>query len=267
MLTITASKYWRVFWKLRMMWLMQMLEYRGNFWFWGIINILWTGVNVFFFTLLVNVQGSLGGWTIDEVYLLLGVFTIVDAFTWSIFNRNMTAYTQAVFDGSLNLQAVKPIDLQFMLMTGRNDYTFIFRILLGIAIILSSAQKLSLAPNWADMLLAFLVLLAGMLFLYSLWFIISTFAFYVERLNNINEIIPAGRRIWHVPRGVFTTTIGPLATSVIPLLLIVSVPSEILIGSTATLEIGVIISSSIVTLWLARMFFNFSFRKYSGAAQ
>lgn len=263
----TAAHYWHVFWKLRIMWFMHMLEYRGNFWFWGIINVLWTGVSLFFFTLLVNVQGNLAGWTIDQVYLLLGVFTIFDAFTWSIFHRNMSTYTQAVFDGSLNLLATKPIDLQFMLMIGRNDYTFVFRLAFALVLIVASLQELSLTPSGTSLLLALIALLAGMVFLYSLWFIISTFAFYVERLNNINEIIPAGRRIWQVPRGVFTTTIGPFATSVIPLLLLVSLPSELLLGQPARSEVGIIVLSAVVTLWLSRKFFYYSLRKYSGAAQ
>jgi ABC-type uncharacterized transport system permease subunit len=84
------QKYWRIFWKFRQIQLMSMLEYRKNFFFWSAISLMWTAFNYFSFSILVGVRGELAGWNATQIYLLLGVFQMIDAFFWSFLSREST---------------------------------------------------------------------------------------------------------------------------------------------------------------------------------
>ncbi|MBD3279546.1 MAG: hypothetical protein GF390_02435, partial [Candidatus Pacebacteria bacterium] len=77
--------YWQLFWQFRKLQLAKLMEYRGDFIFWSVISTMWTIFNLFFFSLIVQISQGLAGWSMTEMYLLLGVFTMIDALTWSFF--------------------------------------------------------------------------------------------------------------------------------------------------------------------------------------
>lgn len=262
----TMSQYWSVFWQCRKMHLMQLLEYRGNFFFWSFVSVMWTGFNLLFVNLMANVTGSIAGWSPTELRLLVGIYTMIDAFTWSFFYHNMTTYTRHIFDGTLGQILIKPIDSQFMIMTQNNSYTNVFRFLIGLVLTVYSLIELGWKFNILQLLLAIVVILASMLVVYCLWFMMSTLAFYVERLENINEVIPALRSTYEFPRQIYRGLIANFFTFVIPVGLLTSVPAELLLGKVPWFLIGYVIIFSLVIFLVARWFFQVSVKRFSGVA-
>ncbi|HYD35304.1 MAG TPA: ABC-2 family transporter protein [Vitreimonas sp.] len=259
-------KYWHLFWLLRRMHLQRMFEYRANFLFWGGISAMWTIFNVFFFDLVTGTTGHIAGWSRGEMKVLLGVFNIIDAFTWSFFYHNMTEYTRSIFDGTLNTWLTKPVDTQVMLMIKNNSYSNIFRFILGFLIIGWGAQELPYHLTIASLGWFVIALcLAGYL-VYISWFCCSTCAFWVDKLDNINEVFPAFRRLWQLPRSVYSGATSTLLTLILPLGLISSVPAELLLGRPSLLWLGHLFIFTIGVTLFSRWFFSISVRKYSGVA-
>lgn len=263
----TLRKYWRLFWYMRKLHAMRMMEYRANFFFWLFISTMWTIFNMFFFTIITNVSGAIAGWSLTEMYLIMGVFNIIDAFVWSFFYNNMMEYTNGIFSGDLNKVLVKPLNPQFWLMTQNNNYANIFRFFLGFGITLWAANRLQLHPSLPQVALFIFMILVSISFIYFLWFIVSTCSFWVEKLDNINEIVPNIRRTFQVPHQVYTGLASTVLTVILPLGLLTSVPSEILLGRVSSWLI--VLYLGLFTLGLAvlsHIFFRYSIKKYSGAA-
>ncbi len=260
----TIKKYWLLFWKFRQLRLMTLLEYRGNFFFWTTVSVLWTIFNFFFFSLIINVNQGMAGWSVAEMYLLLAVFTILDGFTWSFFYHNMRIYTESVFSGELSGHLLKPADAQFILSTQDNSYTNVLRIGIGFGVLTWSIIQLPTQPSFWSLLLFIFLFFISLLFVYSLWFIISTFAFWVEKLDNINEIMPSARRVWQIPRSVYTGIASTLFTVILPIGLISSIPSEVLVGKFSLGWTLYFIGFTFVLLIASRWFFHFSIKKYVG---
>jgi ABC-2 type transport system permease protein len=256
-------KYWQIFWQFRRIQLMRMMEYRGDFIFWTIVSVFWTGFNFLFFGIIVTMSGTIAGWNEYQLYLLLATFTIIDAFTWSFFYQNMSEYTESVFSGKLDLLLTKPLDAQFLLSFQTNSYNNIFRFFIGIAALVWALNQLNITPSWWQILLYIVLVITSLILIYSLWFIIATCSFWVERLRNINEIIPALRRVFQVPRTVYTGASSIIFTVLLPLGLVSSLPSEVLLGEFAVNWIAYFIFVSLVFFWLARSFFHYSVRRYS----
>jgi ABC-2 type transport system permease protein len=103
-------------------------------------------------------------------------------------------------------------------------------------------------------------------FLYNLWFILSTLAFYVEKLDNINDIVPSLRRAFQVPRSVYTGLASLIFTVILPIGLISSLPSEVLLGKSNSWWLIYFIGVALFTFGFARIFFKFAIKKYSGVA-
>ena len=142
------GKYWHLFWYFRKLHLMRQLEYRTDFFFWGMVSLMWSAFTFFFFSLIIRVSGSIAGWTEYQIYLLVSVFTILVAFTWSFFYHNMRYYTNYVFSGELSQFLVKPVDTQFLMMTQNNTYNNVFRLIMGMVMLFWSGAKLHLQLNF-----------------------------------------------------------------------------------------------------------------------
>lgn len=258
--------HWRIFWKLRGVHLMRTIEHRSDFALWSWVACMWSVFNVFYFDLIYRVGGGLVGWTRYELLTLLGVFTILDAFTWSLFYYNMKAYSEMIFNGELNQLLTKPIDTQFVLMTYHNSYNNVFRFIIGVGMVGWSLHKLAYTPSPLQLVAFVIALLLAFTFLYALWFIMTTFSFYVEKLDNINEVFPSMRRAWQVPRGVYTGILSFVFTVLIPIGLVTSVPSEILIGKNSWGWLGYLAIATICTVIVSRLFFKYSLQRYVGQA-
>ncbi len=245
---------------------MRMMEYRMSFLFWVFVNIIWSLFNIFFFSILVGVSGTIGGWSRQEILLLLGVFTIVDAFTWSIFYANLTEYASDIFDGRLSLLLCRPVNTQFYLMTRKANPQGLFRFAIGTILIFNSLSQLQITPSFANWVLFSVFLIISFLFLYSFWFGLTTCAFFFERLENLNEIIPAVRRLWQVPRTAYMGSIGMSLTNIIPFLFITSVPSEILLDRFSYPILLYYFLITLLMMYFSNRFFNFAVRHYSGMA-
>jgi ABC-2 type transport system permease protein len=256
--------YWRIFWKFRSLRFMMLLEYRSNFWFWVVVSIMWTTFNFFFFDLIIGARGELAGWNRDQMYILISTFTMIDAFTWSFFYSNMQEYTSSIFNGEMTFTLTKPIDPQFLLSVQQNSYTNVARFLIGLGILLLSIKNGQFTITAFGILGYLFFCGVALMFVYSLWFFIATFAFWVERLENINELVPATRRIWQVPKEVYTGLASTLFTVLVPVSLIATLPSELLIGKVEAGWLLYFFCFSSLFFLASRAFFQLSIRKYSG---
>lgn len=262
----SKNKYWSLFWKFRKLHLMRFMEYRSDFIFWMVISTLWTIFNFFFFTILVNIRGEIAGWNRNELYLLLGVFTLNDAFTWSFFYHNMQNYTQMIFNGNLNNYLVRPIDTQYLLMTSYNNYTNLPRFVIGIGTIVWSVNQQQLSLSIWEVVFFLFLFFISLIFIYFLWFCVATLTFYFDKLDNINEVIPTLREVYKLPRSVYVGIFSTLLTVVIPLGLVSSLPSEVLLQKVSVSWSFYFVLFTLGLIFLSRWFFKISLKKYSGIA-
>lgn len=260
-----VATYWRVFLQYRKMWMMHLFTYRIDFFFWGFVSLMWTVFNLLFMEILIGISGNIGGWNRGQLYVLMGTFSILDAFTWSFLYNLFRQYTWQIFSGEFDFVLIKPVSTQFLVSVQRNSYNNIFRLILGIAIVMNGLSQLSFHPGVLDVLAYIGLMCVGMIMIYSLWFMISTVAFYVERLDNINEIFPALRQVFQVPRTVYTGFFSTLFTVVLPLGLISSLPTEMLLGRFSGNLVLYFVMSTMFFFVLARIFFVHSVKKYAGA--
>lgn len=257
-------RYWRVFWLFRSMRFQALAEYQLDFFFWIAISIIWTAFNFFFVSILASVSGEIAGWTLPELYVLLSLYTIFDSFTWGWFYSNMRAYTAAIFSGQFDQLLLKPIDTQFLILFSHNNFTHLPRFLIGWITLIFSLLNLDYSVSVLHILAGATLLLLSITLSYSLWFAIATAAFWVDKLDSIHDIFPGLRRVSQVPRQVFQGFSSVLFTLVLPLGLVTTIPSEVMLGKSEAGWVVYFICSSVAMALFARWFFQVSIKKYSG---
>ncbi len=242
-----------------------MMEYRGNFFFWTFVSTMWGLFHVFFMELMISANGgSIAGWSRHEIFVLVGISTMLDGLIWSVMYHNMVDYTKYLFNGYLSSIMLKPIDTQFFIMAHTGSYTNAVRIVIGFLILLRQFSDTGLWPTTQQAIIFCLMFATALSFLYLFWFTISTLGMWVNRLNNINEIVPNLLRIWRFPRSVYTGIFSTILTVILPLGLISSLPAEALLGKATLSGMSYFLAYTVVAAILSRAFFNLSIRRYSG---
>lgn len=257
------KKYWLLFLAFRKIQIMKFFEYRGDFFFWMFVSLMWTAFNYFYFGLIFSQGKGIEGWNYDQIMLLISFYTMIDAFTWSIFWPNMSEYTRQVFNGELSKYLLMPVNTVYLLLTQHATYHNIPRFFIGLYILIHSIQRLAISVSLWQIFLATIVFCFGILLIYSCWFLLATVSFWVERLENINEIMPQFRSVYQVPVKVFTGIPGFVFSFLLPLGLVTTLPSEIILGTGSVVFVLYLIVSSILFFALSVLFFKFSIKKYS----
>ncbi len=257
------KKYWILFLAFRKIQVMKFMEYRGDFFFWMIVSLMWTAFNYFYFGLVFSQGKGIEGWNYDQIMLLISFYTMIDAFTWSVFWPNMSEYTKQIFNGELSKYLLLPVNSVYLILTQYATYHNIPRFFVGLFVLIHTIKKLELALSLGQILLTILIFCFGILLIYSCWFILATISFWVERLENINEIMPQFRSIYQVPTKVFTGLPGFIFSFILPLGLVTTLPSEVILGKNNGPFIVYLILSSLVFFALSVGFFKLSIKKYS----
>src|SRR3954454_18078213 len=93
------------------------MEYRGNFILMGLSNLAWMLLFlVLVLVLLSNVQ-SIAGWSLDQMLVLTGIFQVINASTFLLFENNMNKLSEQLNKGELDYVLLKPLDAQFLVST------------------------------------------------------------------------------------------------------------------------------------------------------
>lgn len=241
-----------------------MMEYRGDFFFWSFVSLMWTFFNIFFFRLLISVNDNIAGWNEYELYAFMGIYTMVDAVFWSFFYSNMSEYRTTIYDGKLSNLLLKPISPIFIILVQRNSYNNMPRFFIGLGLLLWSLNSLGISPTIEQIFTFSVVFITALIFIYFGWFMITTLAFWVERLNNIIEIMPGLKQIYQFPASVYTGIFSFVFTVLFPILMATTLPAETLLRQTNWTMTAYFMVFTAGLIAASLRFFNFSVKKYSG---
>lgn len=260
----TVKKYWRLFWQFRKLQLMRMTEYRGDFFFWTFVSLMWTAFNIFFFKLLISVSSNIAGWSEYDLYAFMGIYTMFDSLFWGFFYHNMAEYRTTIYDGKLSTLLLKPINPIYMILVQRNSYNNVPRFFVGIFLLIWSLAKLGINPSLEQIVAFALLFITGSVFVYFAWFLTTTAAFWFDRLDNIIEIMHGLKNIAQYPASVYTGILSFLLTLIFPMLLVTTLPAETLIREDINwLNAGYFALYTAALVAASLWFFNFSIKKYS----
>lgn len=236
------------------------LEYRSDFLMWSSVSIAWTLFMLLFYEILFLQSPTIAGWTRQQMYLFIGTYMIVDSTIWGLFWRNIQSYVEAIFQGTLDFLLVQPLDPQFRLSTRHISFTNIPRLLIGVGIIVI---YLPTQITMTQIVVYTGLVMLGALLIYLLWFLVATFTFWVDKLDNIVEIVPTLRRIWSVPADVYSGPLSMIFTLVVPLALITTTPARVLFQVFRLDEIAILGVFTLGVFALTRWFFWISLKRYS----
>lgn len=254
----------KVLWRFWLSSLRAEMEYRLNF----VVSALYSLGQLAgtLFTVNVLYEKGLGfaGWSREETYLVVALFTLMDGITSSCLSPNLSKIVAHVQKGTLDFILLKPVDAQVQLST-RNITPWGFpNILFAIGLLFYAGGQLGL-PWWAYAMGVAPVLL-GVTILYALWFMVGTTTVWFTKVWNATEVLRSFIEAGKYPIDAYHAPVRFFLTFVLPVAFVTTVPAEVMLGKRGAWFIAVEAVVAVLLLAGARAFWKWAMRSYTSAS-
>jgi ABC-2 type transport system permease protein len=178
----------------------------------------------------------------------------------------MEAFMDSVRKGTLDFVLTKPEDAQLLVSVQRVSIWSVLDGLIGIGVVVVSLISLGAQVSVSQLIAFAIALLAGSVIVYSFYVVLATCAFWFIKIENILVIFQSLYQAGLWPVGIYPQTLQIILTFLVPVAFAVTVPAEAMVGrlSASTLWLAVGLAAALFVI--ARRFWHFGIRHYSGAS-
>ncbi len=242
------------------------LEYRVNFFanvFMSVFWLVWAllGVSVFFLH-----RTKMGDWTYPEVLMVVGLFTFFSGLMESLLRPNVGAVIEQIRDGTFDFVLTKPVNAQFIASLRNIIVWRLSDVFIGLGLLVYALRLLGVTPTRDNIVIFAAMLASAIVIVYSLWLVMSSFAFWFVKIDNITELFYAFYETGRYPVTIYRGLVRALLTFVVPIAFVTTFPASALLGRLDQTTAWIGIFFAIILFFLSNRFWNFAIRHYSSAS-
>jgi len=266
----TIGKYTRLLGDLARYTLVRELAFRGNFLVKISVEVIWLGILVAFFRTVFARTSTLAGWTEPQYFFFVGCFFALNGLIETLFMENCNEFAELVRTGDLDFLLLKPIDEQFLVSCRRIDWGTAPNVLMGFILMGISLVQMGWHFDPVRIAAFLLTFTCGTTIAYCFMLLLTSLSVWMVRNQSLMEMWWLFSSLARYPKEIFAgpwgEPLGFLFTFLIPILVVVNVPSNAMVR---VLDPGMIVLTVVATfalLWLSRRFFQKALRSYRSAS-
>ena len=242
------------------------MQYRANFFIQLVQSMVAVATGLIALAVIFDHTTDLNGWTRPELIVVMGVFTMVGGLIGFAIEPNMGRVLADIHQGTFDYVLTKPADSQLLSSVRQFHLWRLVDTAVGLGVIVWGLFRLDDSLT-ADELAGFaLTLLAGFVLIYCLWLIVTAGAFWVVRMDQVQELFFGLYRAGQYPVTVYPIGLKLVLTYLVPIGFAVTVPAESLTGRLTWERIVVTAFFLAVVVVVTRAFWRAGTRRYSGAS-
>ncbi len=242
------------------------LEYRFNI-FIEICSVLGNlAGSLFTLSLFYSPNTNLGGWDFSSSVVVLGIYTLLDGFTTTFLQPNLSRIVRHIQNGTLDFILIKPINTQLWLSFRILSPWGLPSIVTGLVLILSGLYYKNIELTLRLLILSSLMLSSSLLILYSLWFLIATTSIWFVRVWNANEVLRSTLVAGRYPITSYPNSIRKVFTFLLPIAFLTTVPAETMLNIASVEWIVFSMFVSLACFYFTTIFWKFALRFYTSAS-
>lgn len=258
--------YWRIYKTLVKLNFSNLTAFRANFVNSLIGSTVWGSFHFITVVLLTSRTKQILSWPREDVILLTAGFSIFWGIFHVFFSRNFERMSDMIDRGQLDSVLLKPVDSQFLISVFIINFVAVFRILMGIVAVIYIVNVYHLKITIASVMGYALLMVFGMILIYSIWYLVLTLTIWFARLSNLVDLLFHISGVMRYPPDIFRVLNEFMILFLLPILLIISAPTKFLLLKGVPLEIGYLIGFSIIFFLFSRWFWKFALRHYTSAS-
>lgn len=258
--------YTKVYFRLLLMNFSKLMIYRANLINNFFSSLTWALLILTSMVLITARTTEVFGWRREQILILTGIFSAGIGVFHMLFSNNFGNLARIVNLGQLDSVLTKPIDTQFLVSLSDINFVQISRIIIGFlfsAYIISSSK---MSVSLFSLVSTVMLLLIGLTLLYSIWMMVMTLTIWFTRLSNLVELMFNVTGMARYPREMFAGASRVIAITVLPLTLVMIVPTKTLLQRATLLDIGSLLFTTGIFFFLSRKFWQFALKYYTSAS-
>jgi len=143
------------------------------------------------------------------------------------------------------------------------NFTVLLRAFLGIGFIVYVLIQMHYIPTLIQVLFTLILMFASITVLYSIWYIVSTCLIWWPSLTNLVGLMYEINGTSRYPQEMYRSVSSLLFYAILPLTLIMTTPTQVLIGKVVFGNILLLISFAVVLFIISRLFWRYALRSYT----
>ena len=240
------------------------LEYRINFVLAAVSSLGNLAGSLFGLFLFYRTGYRFSGYSWEEALVVLGIFTLLQGFSSTFLDPNLSRIVDRVQQGTLDFVLLKPISSQFWLSANTVSPWGIPDLIFGAVLVLYAANKLGV--DIGNYFLTAIPLLFGTITLYSIWFMLGATSIWFVKISNVTEVLQGLLEAGRFPMAAYPAAYRFFFTFVVPVAFLTTVPAEAMLGRGEIVWIAGAGILAIGLLFFSRYFWQFALRFYTSAS-
>jgi ABC-2 type transport system permease protein len=245
--------------------LMTAMQYRSDFLLDGAAGLVRAFAALVPIMLVFGHREELVGWSMAEAMLVMGFFVLMQALLGGLVEPNLGEVVEAIRTGTLDLVLLKPADAQLLVSLRRVQPAHIWGFLAGLVILALSLRQIPV-PSVFDVLAALLLLLCGVVAMYSLWVLAICTSFFFVRVDNLRFLLWSISDTGRWPMTVFASWLQFFLVFVVPVGVMTTFPALALRGMASLEIVALGLTSAIGFALLSRWAWKRSLASYTSAS-
>lgn len=245
---------------------MNELQYRANLavqLFQSVIALL-TGLAVL--ALVFSQTPELADWSQPELLAVMGVHILMGGLIGTAIQPNMERLMADVREGTLDYVLTKPEDAQVLVSVREFRIWQSVDVVIGAAVLGVALAQLESGIGLPAALAFAVALLLGAVMIYCFWLILTTGAFFIVRMDELHELWEGIYQSGRWPVGIYPGWLRISLTFLVPIAFAVTVPAEALTARLTPETLALAAGVTLFLLLVARLWWRYGLRHYSGAS-
>lgn len=242
------------------------MEFRVDFSFRIVMDIIYYLVNIGFYKILFLHTGMIAGWTLDEMMIFVASYLLVDAINMTVLSTNMWWLPYHINRGELDYYLIRPVSPLFFLSLREFSANSFVNLLIALGFFIYSLA--SYPGQWGlfDLAALLVLLLNGVLVYYCIQMLMILPVFWTQSPRGFVDLFFTLGLAMERPDKIFRGWIRALFTILIPFGLVASFPVRAFIeGINGEMLIHTTLVS--ITFWILMLIvWNKGLKNYSSAS-
>ncbi len=243
--------------------LQETLVNRGSNILFMIGKILRFSFSLIFLFLIKNNVNSFAGYTSDQMIVFFLTYQFIDLIS-QIFFRGTYIFSNEVRSGSFDAYLTKPISPLFRALTGKPDINDTIFMIPSLAVSFYIFSNLNISVTWISLVWYLILVANGLLIITAINILILSIGILTTETEGIIWIYRDLSSMGRFPIGMYMQPLKFILFFIIPIGMMITIPTEVLLGVKPSFSIFLTIVVGIGSFIASLKFWDWSLKKYSG---
>ncbi|WP_417847881.1 ABC transporter permease [Thalassoglobus sp.] len=254
--------------------LIREMTFRGNFLIELVTRAFWFAAQLVLFDLIYRHVPTIQDWSREEYFGFMATGMLINAFVEAFFMPNCANFSELIRTGDLDFVLLKPIDTQFLISFQKVNFAMVNQLLLAGALLWYAIAQAGVTVTLGTAFVFAMLVAVGVAFFYSLMIALAATSVWFGRNQGLYDFWFYITIFARYPQGFYRQSFGGEMlwfgfSFIIPILLVVTVPSRYLLGKVLTPNWTVLLiapGATLILLLISRRVFNWSLSNYRSAS-